>query len=374
MPKMEFLVQIWERYPLVVDFALYFFLFAAVARASFAKQFPSYEGRILSVAVGLFLAASLAFAQKKLGFSLESMGPVAIFFIAVVVLIAGYRFLQQSGLPKHMTIFFCCLLVFVLLRVTMPEKTSRFIHDNSGTLFLAAVIALAWAWYTTYGQVKRAALQKPGHPLERFHLLPDQGLLRKEKNIVKKDLRNSSREDARDERQIASNLRHVLELLDKEGLNPRTRQKILSVIDGALQKCEKIREHGRKLMKVDEALRRFDTGWFQRMHSINFGKLTPEQQKILQDAIIDERRRIHVEEELEKLALETDLHVRSLGEHVRKCRSAVATGDAAAASGWIAEAIKEEERAQELERIMLEWEQRLLSFVKRQRAELLHAE
>ena len=127
-------------------------------------------------------------------------------------------------------------------------------------------------------------------------------------------------------------------------------------------------------MKVDEALRRFDTGWFQRMHAIHFGALTPEQQKLLQDAIVEERRRIHVEEELEKLALETDLHVRSLGEHVRKCRSAVASGDAAAASGWITEAIKEEERAQELERIMLEWEQRLLSFVKRQRAELLHAE
>ncbi|MCX5758038.1 MAG: hypothetical protein NTU83_05955 [Candidatus Hydrogenedentes bacterium] len=371
---MEFLTRIWETYPLAVDFGLYFLLFAAVARAAFAKQFPSYEGRMLSVAVGLFMAAGLALAQKKLGFSVQSMGPVAIFFIALVVFIAGYRFLQQSGLPKHMTIFFCCLFVFVLLRVTMPDMTNKFIHDNSGTLFLAAVIALIWAWYTTYGQVKRAELQKPGHPLERFHLLPGQGLLRKEKNIVKKNLRNASREDEHAERAIASNLRHALELLDKQGLNQHTRRKILSIIDSALQKCDQIREHGKKLLRIDDALKRFDVAWFHRMHAINFGRLTPEQQKLLQDAIIEERRRIHVEEELEKLELETDLHIRNLGDHMRKCRSAVASGDAAAASGWITEAIKEEERSQELERAMLDWEQRLLSFVKRQREELLRSE
>jgi len=371
---MEFLVQFWEQYPVVVDFVIYFLFFAAVARAAFAKQFPSYEGKILSVAVGLFLAAGLAFAQRKLGFSLQSMGPVAVFFIVVVVFIAGYKFLNQANLPKHATIFFCIVFVMLILRAAMPDMTRKLIRENTGTIFLAIVLLLGWAYYTTYGQVKRAEIMRPGHSLERFHLLPGQNLLRKEKNVVKKALRNMSREDARDERQIASGLRHVLELLDKEGLNQRTRPKILSIINNALQKSEQIHERGKKLLKIDDALKRFDVSWFQRMHQIHFGKLTPDQRTLIGDAILQERRRIHVEEELEKLELETELHVRNLGEHIRKCRSAIASGDAAAASGWIAEAMKEEERAQDLERNILDWEERLLSFVKHQRHELLQAE
>jgi hypothetical protein len=79
--KMEMLLYIWRSYPVLIDFLLYFLVFGAAARVSFAKFFPGHEGRMLSFAVGLFLAAGLAMAQRTLGFSTEKMGPVAAFIL-----------------------------------------------------------------------------------------------------------------------------------------------------------------------------------------------------------------------------------------------------------------------------------------------------
>jgi asparagine N-glycosylation enzyme membrane subunit Stt3 len=101
---MDFLMTAWQSYPVLIDFVLFAFVFAAVARVSSAKAFPEHAGKALSIAVAVFLAAGLAMAQRKLGFSVESMGPVAILILAVVIFITSYKFLRHSDMPRPMPV------------------------------------------------------------------------------------------------------------------------------------------------------------------------------------------------------------------------------------------------------------------------------
>ena len=80
---MDVIVEAWQRYPAAFDLLLYFLFFSAVARAALAHRFPGRAGKVLAVAIGLVLAVSLTAGQRALGFSIEHLGPVAIFLICL---------------------------------------------------------------------------------------------------------------------------------------------------------------------------------------------------------------------------------------------------------------------------------------------------
>jgi hypothetical protein len=96
---MDALATILQQYEIVADVALYFLVFAVAARAAFARSFQGSEGKILAVAGGLLLAVALGTAQRVLGFSLEALGPVAIFVLSSIIFIASYKFLQGAEIP-----------------------------------------------------------------------------------------------------------------------------------------------------------------------------------------------------------------------------------------------------------------------------------
>jgi hypothetical protein len=367
---MDFLTRALDSYPLLIDFVLYFFVFGAAARVSFAKAFPNHEGKVLSIAVGMFLAAGLAIAQRKLGFSTENMGPVAVFFLCTVIFVASFKFLQSADVGKPMTIFVSTMLVIVMLRVTMPKLASRFLRDNPMTVVLVLFGLIIWMWYTSGAYAKKMDRRKPGQMLARNRVVPDDNILKKEKRFVKKALKGTTKKDRREENAAGREMTYVLDTVEKEGINNKNQSKLLAMTDKILKRAEAVRERTTKLIRLDDALKRFDLKWFHRTHSANLSQMTPAQQKIMQENIIEERRRIHVEEEMEKLELETDLHIRTMQDHVKKCRGCLSQGNAAGAAGWLTEALEEQKRTRQIEDKILDWEQRLLKLIKREKKEI----
>ena len=67
----------YGRYHPVIDFFLYSAVFVSVARLTLDKAFPGKPGKALAVAIGLILALSLSIAERNLGFSIRSFGPIA---------------------------------------------------------------------------------------------------------------------------------------------------------------------------------------------------------------------------------------------------------------------------------------------------------
>ena len=119
------------------------------------------------------------------------------------------------------------------MRVTMPGASGKFVRENPLTIFLAAAGILAWVAYTTNLQVGRMERRKPGHALERFKTVPSEQVLNKEKRLIKREIRRPSRQNKRDEEGIASELRRVQELVEKEGINNKNRGRVVESIDRA---------------------------------------------------------------------------------------------------------------------------------------------
>ena len=371
---MEYLIRIWHSYPALLDFMLYFLVFGAAAQVGFAKSFPSHEGKVLAVAVGLFLAACLAIAQRKLGFSLERMGPVAAFLLCGVIFIAAYRFMKHADVPMPLTVLLSGLMALALARAVMPEATGRFMRENPLIVLLVLLGVIYWAWHSSEGYLGRIAGRRPGHVLGKQHVVPDEGLLRKEARYLKRNLRNETRKERKEERTVKEDLKRAQQTLERGPPDKASVDRASTLVDRALTKANHIQQHCEKLLRLDSALRRFDRNWLKKAHAFSLDDLTPEQQKLVRDSIIEERRRIRTEENLAALQAKVNAHVQAMKEYARRARAGLASGSAVGAVGWIPKAIEEEKAAEELESEIMNWERRLIGLVKRQRSELERAD
>ena len=367
---MEYVYWFWRTYPVAVDMALYFFVFAAAARVAFAKTFPGHEGNALSIAVGLFLAAGLAMAQRKLGFSTENLGPVAVFLLCGVMFLASYKFIERSDVSKPVAVLLSTLIAFALARAAMPNTVGQFISRNPLTIGIVVIGLLFWAWQSSGAYANQVRQRLPGAILAKYKAVPSEELLNKEKRFVKKRLRDNTREDQKDEKKVRGNLAEAQHVVEKGNFGPQDTQRLKALAENTLQKTRSIKERTARLFQLDDALRRFDLHWFRKTHGVNLEQLTPAQQKVVQENLIEERRRVHAEEELGRLASELNRQVSAVEAFVARMRDGIAAGNVAAASGWLGEARKAESALAELENRALGWEKRLVRLLKRQQEEL----
>jgi hypothetical protein len=367
---MEFLYTFWRSYPVLIDLMLYFFVFGAAARVSFAKVFPGHGGKALSVAVGLFLAAGLATAQREMGFSLERIGPIAVFILCGVLFIASYRFLQNAETPKPVTILICGLLALALLRAALPKASAEFARRNPLIVFLVIGGLAYWAWHSSEGFATRLFNRQPGQLLARHQAVPDRDTLGKEKQFIKKRLRNTTSADQKAEKAVRGDLEKALTKLEKERLTPESRGGVLDSLTRAQRRSAEIKRRTDKLFQLDEALRRFDLRWFKKMHGIDLSQLTPAQQDVVKKNLHEERKRIHGEEELVKLESKLRQHLADMEASVAKAREALMSWNAAGAIAWVNEALKVQSTLRALEDQALTWEKKLIHLVKHQQRQL----
>ena len=367
------IVRIFGAYPWLLDFFLYLMVFTAAARVGFAKSFPTHEGKILAVAVGIFLAACLTIAQRSLGFSLERMGPVAAFLLCGVIFIAAYRFMKHADVPLPLTSLLSVLMALALARAIMPEATGRFVRENPIIVLLFLLGVIYWAWQSSQGYLEKVANKRPGRLLGKHHVVPDEGFLRKQTRFTKKQLKGTSRRQQKAEKEIDDDLNKAAEIADNGTDTAHERARLSRLLDSALAKANHVHKYCEKLLQYDGALHRVDADWLRRAHAFNLNDLTPEQQALLRESILEERKRLKTERTLRELESEVDKHNHAVTDFVRKAKASLANGAVVGTAGWLARAQAEHQKAVELEGKVKDWENRLVRLVRRQLKELRRA-
>lgn len=367
---MDVFIELWRTYPWAVDLALYFFVFAAAARVSFARIFPGHEGKTLAIAIGLVLAASLTAAQHTFGFSLETLGPIAVTLLCLVLFIVAYRLLKHSQLPPWLTVSFATIFAVALFKLALPKYTERFAQDNPGIVFFALCILLVWIWYSASAGAEHVIRRMPGFGLQRFHVAPSERMLTKEQHYAKNKLLKETKKEIKEDSEIGTELSRATHLLERDGLTPHTTPKIRELLKKASETTRTVEEQCTKLRETDQALENFDLKWFRRMRHANLGQLTPAQQEIMRNSIREERRRLHVEEELKKLEVATAHQIRALESSIEKAQENLAASNAAGALGWLNQAIGAEQKLLETQKELLRWEKLLVRLIKKQRSAL----
>jgi hypothetical protein len=363
---MEYIYWFWRNYPVAVDMALYFFVFTAAAKVAFAKTFPNQEGKVLSVAVGLILAAGLAMAQRTLGFSTEKLGTVAVFILCGVVFIAAFQFIRRTEVPRPLAILLSGLLALALARAAMPNYVGNLVRKNPLTLVLILAGLVYWAWQGSSKHVREMAERTPGNILARNGLVPRTETLDKERRYAKKKIKGATRENRGEEKSVRKEASTALATVRKEGVTPANRNQVGALVDRVREKTRTLRLRHERLAKLDNALARFDLQWMRKAYGVNWSELTPEQQAVLQKIFLEQRKELKTEQTLAKLEEEMEDRAERLDRFAEAAAQAMRDGNAAGVEGWLGKILEQEKRLEDLDRTALALEKNLVRLLRRQ--------
>ncbi len=195
---------------------------------------------------------------------------------------------------------------------------------------------------------------------------PDKFIIKAER-LIKKRMRS----DVGLPNATASDVAKALKVLARIGLDPNNPARLKNLMGSMLNHRNRIQHRRDDLFQLDKALCRLDLKWLNRTHGFRLTRLTLSQRKIMQENIIEERRRTRIAEEMELLELEIDLHMTAMDDALRNARRCLEQEDTADATGWIYRALQERERAPQLLETIRNTEQRLLELLTRETKELL---
>jgi len=370
---MDLIEHAWRQYPWIIDLALYFFLFGSTARVAFAKRFPGHDGRVLAAAVGLVLAASLTAAQERLGFSLESFGPLAAGILSLLILIVGYALLQKSGMPPWLSIAFGALFTVAIANAAFPNLIRELVSSSPALTLIILAAIVVWVWAAASKEVSRIYRNLPGYALERFRMAPSERVLDSEKKAVKTRLRADTRKNVHDEKKALSHTEKAIQIVETKSLAAASRGELKQLLEKIRKSGATIEHRCSNLRRLDEALKSFDLKWFRKMRGVHLGSLTPRQQEILRTNLLEQRKRLRVEEELQKLENLAMHNTREVEQAVEQAQTALQDNNPAGLLGWLQTLQQKEQELLGLEKRIRDWETRLLHLIKHQRRDLLTA-
>ncbi len=367
---MEFLPRLLADHRFVVDAAVYLLVFGAVARAALSRSFPGREGRILAVAVGAMLALALLLAQKRLGFTMEKLGPVALLVLGLAILSMVGLFLHRTGLPTAFVLLLTALVGLALAQTLATRRSVSWIESLAAPVFSLLIFLIVLSWLFSEQRAAGAIRRRPGQTLARSHYLPSEPQLADEVRLVRRRTLPETRHAVRDEHRLKKDLHQAGRLAEKTTLSPKHRKREVAYLEDALRRTRSVREAHQRIVQLVAAVEHMDVEFLHLTHRVDLRMLTPDQRRRIQEAFEEERRRIRLEEHLKRIDQDTGTRAEKLESLLVKAAEAAQSGNQAAVLGWQQEARPlEDELRQDLLQLK-RIERRILQLLRRQIADL----
>jgi len=216
-----------------VDFFIVLFVFIPIAKLTIGRRFGGREGKVLSAVIGLVLALSLALLERRIGFSVQSFGPIAAAIIIFLVELVIFYLVRIFGMGNVAAGSIALVITYFLIRATVPNFFLWLAH-NKWTVWLHAALVLAVAisiWRIMKAFWPRSDVGAIASDLEHYHN-PDSsieesiGLEKKEVGLIKHRLKRITKKGVKESKEIIEELNEMIRIIDEYGDTPQSRNLI----------------------------------------------------------------------------------------------------------------------------------------------------
>jgi hypothetical protein len=247
---MEPLLRLLREYPLVVDFLLFFLVFAAAGRAAFSQKFPGRDGRVLALALGLLLASSLVAARHTLGFSVETIGLFAAGLMCLVVTGLAYAALHAARVPKLLSLILASLAALLLVRSMAPKWLNQFIEPEGWGYLITVLLLIGVGGYFVERRAASIYHHRPGEILARSRYLPSDDELAVEKRVLRRGIFRDSQDAAHNQRHLRREVQRLESIAERGGLTSKERELQAHYLAHALERAERIRRDHERVRRL----------------------------------------------------------------------------------------------------------------------------
>jgi len=299
--------HIYNEYAPFIDFFLYLAFFVGVVQVGLGRTLPN---RAITISLATILALGAASMEPVFGYTLRSLGPVAVGLFLLISSLMVYRTLRAFEIHKIGAGVIVIVLLYIGLAAFLPSVNAALMHTTPVLPFLTVLIlAILVVKFSDSRFVAKSQLL----PRE---ILPDAPGLAEEERLVRRFLAKN-KEGKKDEQALLAGLAELLELLDKVGTVPEARNLLAQRFKQILPKVHPIEEHMENVESLAEQVERVDLKLFADLKNV-FPKLSEQDRKAVRNEIKQAMNKLGIEKQLKELAKRVRQHTANLREHLEK--------------------------------------------------------
>jgi len=346
---------LYDRYHTGIDFAFYILILVPVCRFALSRHFPDPHGRKLASVLGIILAISLSAAEQTLGFSLRAFGPVAAGLVVFAFAVALYNLVRTAGAGHAASGSLALIVTYLCLRAVAPGLFDWAKENQwASYLHLVFVIAVLIAFWRLI-----ASLSVP-HELRRVNsavlhsaqasstaTAPVVKQVAAERQAVKHQLRDLVVRGKRECNTVISILDQVRRALHGQALDQAGVEAVCRALTDIKQREHVIESELAKLQALATRLLNADFTMYRDLRQ-RYGQLTPERQAQCKRLVVEEVRKLNLENTIRALLGRTQEYSTGFDRCVDGACVCLRAGDWHGADGWLERAIAHERVASQV--------------------------
>jgi len=360
------LPTLYFQHSTLIDFILYAMLFNGLAQAALLRRLEGRGGRMAAAAIGTSLAIALSGLGAVTGFSVMSLGTVAVLMLLGLVGLVLFRTLRRLQLSRGFSGGIVVILFSLGLEALSP-KTATGLADIFPLLDLAVALALLVGFWKVLQHLlpknARATVDRVADRIEDegpAAARPEGKVSRREPEVehLKKELRREKpeishrlksivRRESKESRAILRELHVIKSVLESQKHAAKDRHIIAGAFRRIPPKQHRMKSLLMEVKELDTRLARFDLAVLHELREA-YRKIPSGQKTMMKKLVLEERRKIQSERRIQVV----EGFIKKYDTNTAKCYElggeAIVKNDMSTALKWVDAAIRYEEEARRM--------------------------
>ena len=325
--------SLYSQHQPVIDFILYLCILVYASRVALSRIYPNEQGRKLGIIVGTILAVSLSAAERSIGFSLKSFGPIAAGIIILMVSLVIYNLMRQVGAGHASGGSISLIVTYFTMRAVSPgfflwaqrNEWAGYLHMILSLAVIVSVWRVIIALLSTsdLSSLKRSVSKTSfgkNEFIDSYKREDLSGL-----SIVKQKLKKLTIQGKRECRAVIRILEQVAEIIQKHCNEPQMVQPACKVLNNILAREHILKSEIVRIRNANESLTGLNLSGYDDL-ARKFERLDKKQQSKLRRLFDEEREKTGVTESIRGVSLSSENYLKEADQCIRGACQALMVG------------------------------------------------
>jgi hypothetical protein len=290
----------YQQYSTFIDFVIYLIIFTGLSRFVLTKKFPGKEGKMINTGIAVILSIAMTVFSYTTGFKLENLAPLAAVILLSLVALTIFLFIKHIGGNTTTSGLASFIITYFLTRATFPE-IYQWAQGNQFAAWIDAAILMSIPVlivmlvmkaksHLPTGKDVLSEIDLAGKGTQKTVSKPDSGQYREKADLAEQSTKEE-KQAAKTEKVIGRDIKTIIEILKTKGITPTTAPAIREVLSDLQRQDSELSRSMNQLKLINQKLEQWDIAGFTRL-SQTYNQLTPDNQRLLKEAIQVERQSI----------------------------------------------------------------------------------
>jgi len=311
---------------------------------------------MINTGIAVILSLAMTVFSYTTGFKLGNLAPLAAVILLILVALTLYLFIKHIGGNTATSGLAAFIITYFLTRATFPE-IYQWAQGNQFAAWIDAAILItipvlivmlfmkAKSHFPT-GKDVLSEIDLAGKATTKAPPKPETGQYRERENLAEQSTKEE-KQAAKTEKVIGRDIKTIIEILKTKGITPQTAPPIREVLSDLQRQDSELSRSMNQLKLINQKLEQWDITGFKQL-SQTYNQLTPDNQRLLREAIQVERQSIMASKAIQLIEKRIDQYHQEFQRNLNLALNELGHNNAKQAIAYLIQAQRLQEESRNL--------------------------